>query len=369
MKLFKILIFIFLLITFTKIYSQDSNSNCGEIEFINLFGNKSKADVACYRIPALATANNGDLIAAIDERVESCDDLKSNKDINIVIRRSKDNGLMWTEIETIVDYAFGQSASDPSFIVDKITGEIFLFFNYMDLENEKDIYYLKYVSSNDNGNTWSSPKDITSQISKSEWHKDFKFITSGNGIQTNSGKLLHTLVNLNSGLFIFGSDDHGKTWYVIDNPINPADESKIIELENGSWMVNSRVNKSGKRFIHISKDEGKTWKSFADSSLIDPGCNASLIKYNYEDKNILIFSNAKSKSERKNMTIRLSYDEGKTWSEGKTIYKGSSAYSSLTILQNGDIGLFFEKDEYQENVFVRINKNSFIKVNKCDIVR
>ena len=52
------------------------------------------------------------------------------------------------------------------------------------------------------------------------------------------------------------------------------------------------------------------------------------------------------------MTVRVSYDEGLTWTEGKTIYPGASAYSSLTVLKNGDIGLFFEKDEYQENAFV-----------------
>ena len=54
------------------------------------------------------------------------------------------------------------------------------------------------------------------------------------------------------------------------------------------------------------------------------------------------------------MTVRISYDEGKTWTEGKTIYSGSSAYSSMTILRNGEIGLIFEKDDYQENVFVRL---------------
>ena len=52
------------------------------------------------------------------------------------------------------------------------------------------------------------------------------------------------------------------------------------------------------------------------------------------------------------MTVRISYDEGLTWTEGKTIYPGGSAYSSLTVLENGDIGLFFEKDDYTENVFV-----------------
>ena len=52
------------------------------------------------------------------------------------------------------------------------------------------------------------------------------------------------------------------------------------------------------------------------------------------------------------MTVRISYDEGETWTEGKTIYSGSAAYSTLTILENGDIGLLFEKDYYTENLFV-----------------
>ena len=55
------------------------------------------------------------------------------------------------------------------------------------------------------------------------------------------------------------------------------------------------------------------------------------------------------------MTVRVSYDEGKTWTEGKTIYQGPSAYASLTILENGDIGLFFEKDEYTQNVFTKFS--------------
>ena len=52
------------------------------------------------------------------------------------------------------------------------------------------------------------------------------------------------------------------------------------------------------------------------------------------------------------MTVRISYDEGRTWTEGKTIYEGSSAYSSMTILKNGGIGLFFEQDKHAKNPFV-----------------
>lgn len=322
----------------------------------DLFNAETVDGVECFRIPAIVTAPNGDLIAAIDERVPGCGDLKWSKDINIVIKRSTDNGKTWSAMETVVDFPFGQSASDPSMIVDRDTKEIFMFYNYMDLDKAKDVYYFHVVKSADNGKTWSKPEDITDQISKEEWLTDFKFITSGRGIQTRNGKLLHTMVNLNNGLHLFASDDHGKSWYLIDTPIQPADESKVIELADGSWMINARVNKAGMRYVHLSTDEGKTWTTTPEPGLIDPGCNAAIIRYTaIEDgfkKNRLLFSNAKMENGRENMTVRISYDEGKTWSEGKTIYSGSSAYSSLTILENGDIGLFFEQDDYTKNPFV-----------------
>lgn len=355
---------IFSILLFANIFyacGQDEKPQLTDevLQFTDLFNASINTDISCYRIPSIVTAPNGDLIAAIDERVPSCGDLKWSGDINIVIRRSSDNGKTWSAIEKIVDFPLGKSASDPSMIVDAVTGEIFLFYNYMDLDNEKGIYYLHFVKSFDNGLTWSKPEDITSQIAKPEWHNDFKFITSGRGIQTKSGKLLHCMVNLNSGLHVFGSNDHGKSWYFIDTPIKPADESKIVELADGRWMINSRVNGSGIRYIHTSKDEGKTWKTKADSSLIDPGCNASIVRYTSiadgYNKNRLLFSNAKMEKERKNMTVRVSYDEGQTWTNGKTIYPGGSAYSSLTILENGDIGLFFEKNNHKENAFVRFS--------------
>jgi len=355
MRFFFLLLFLFLS---PLIYSQKGNQQIanGLIEYQDLFNKKMRKGVSCFRIPALVTAPNGNLIAAIDERVPSCGDLKWSKDINIVVRRSMDNGKTWTDIETIVDYPFGKSASDPSMIVDDVSNEVFLFYNFMDLDKEKDVYYLHVMKSSDNGITWSEPVDITSQIAKPEWHNDFKFITSGRGIQTRSGKLLHCMVNLDNGMHVFGSNDHGQSWFLIDTPIKPGNESKIAELSDGSWMINSRSNGKGLRYVHISSDEGKTWETWPEPMLIDPGCNASFIRYTSiedgYDKNRLLFANAKMGKDRKNMTVRLSYDEGKTWTEGKTIYPGGSAYSSLSILKNGDIALFFEKDNHKENAFV-----------------
>ncbi|MEN8248365.1 MAG: alpha-L-fucosidase [Bacteroidota bacterium] len=324
--------------------------------FTNLFSAETDSTVACYRIPSLVTVPNGNLLAVIDQRAPSCDDLKWNKNINIVMRRSSDNGNSWSGIETIVDYPDGQSASDPSMIVDKVTKEIFLFFNFIDHGQEKDVYYLKVMKSKDNGVSWSSPEDITSQITKPEWHRDFKFITSGRGIQTSNGKLVHTIVNLNNGLHLFASNNHGKSWHLIDTPILPGDESKVVELTNGRWMINSRLNGTGYRQIHVSSDEGKTWASRPDSNLVDPGCNASIINYTLpSDKKVLFFSNANDKESRRNMSIRISYDNGKTWTDGKTLYPGGSAYSSMTVLADGDIGLLFERDDYKQNTFVRLS--------------
>jgi len=355
------LTFIFIFCVQIGLQAQNSTTPTANdpIQFQSLFKSSLNEGGACYRIPAIVTASNGDLIVAIDQRVASCKDLKDNDDINIVIRRSQDNGDTWSEMETVLDYPKGSSASDPSMIVDEVTGEIFLFYNYMDLKAEKDIYYLKYVKSIDNGVSWSEPVDITNQISKAEWHSDFKFITSGRGTQTENGKLLHTLVNLQRGLHIFASDDHGQTWYLIDTPISPADESKILELQDGSWMVNSRVAKAGLRYVHISTDQGKSWISKPDSTLVDPACNASIIRYSSlkagDDKNPLLFANANSSQGRVNMTVRISYDEGRTWSTGKTVYAEGSAYSSMTVLANGEVGLVFEKDFYSECAFVKFS--------------
>ena len=346
----RILIKYILIFTSFTFYSQN-------LEFVDLFDNSMNSEVFCYRIPSLVTTTNGTLIAAIDERNNSCGDLKWNRDINIVIRKSFDDGKTWTKIEKIIDYPLGKSASDPSMIVDKKTNEIFLFFNYMDLDNAKDIYRFMVIKSSDQGENWSEPIEITNNIIKKGWEKDFMFITSGRGIQTKDGTLLHCLVNLNKGTHVFGSKDHGKSWFLIDTPLSPGDESKIIELSNGNWLVNSRVNSNDSRYSHISKDNGQTWATYKNKDLQDPGCNASLVKYD----ELLLFTNAFDSKYRKNLSLSISKDQGRTWAKNQTIYKGESAYSSMTKLKNGDIGVFFEKDNYTKNVFVRIPKSWLTK--------
>lgn len=313
-----------------------------------------------YRIPAIVTALNGDLIAACDARIENSRDLIWSQDIHIVIKRSSDNGKTWTPVETVSDFGHGKPASDPSFILDRSNGDIYCFYNFMDQKNAPKKFRLYYQKSSDHGKTWSGARDITKDITPANWENNFMFITSGRGIQTSKGEFLHTLVNLKTkGLYLFGSRDHGKTWELKPAKISPADESKIVELSDGTLLINSRVNGSGFRWFHESKDDGLNWTSYKKDSLIDPSCNASIISYtSIKDgfsKNRLLFSNCDSSKGRKNLTIKISYDDGKSWSKGFVVEKGSAAYSSMTVCKDGSIGILYETKGYKEISFKRIS--------------
>ena len=292
--------------------------------------------VSCYRIPAITTAPDGSLIAAIDERVPSCGDLKWSRDINIVIRRSTDGGRTWSPVERVVD-----------------------FYNFMDHDRAKDVYFFHVVRSTDNGLTWSEPEDITAQVAPEEWRGDFKFLTSGQGTATRDGRLLHTMVNLQKGLHLIESTDGGSTWHLLETPIVPADESKVIELPDGRWMINSRVNEGGMRWIHISEDKGRTWTSNPHSALPDPGCNGAIVHYpclGGED-GCLLFVNAADPEYRRNLTLRWSTDGGLTWSAGLTLVEGDAGYSDLTVLPSGDVVVFYERDGYTVNEAAVIPKS------------
>lgn len=314
-----------------------------------LFATPADSSVACFRIPAIETVN-GAVLAAIDERVPSCQDLRGSRDINILLRRSLDGGRTWTEPERVIDYPDGVAASDPSFIVDHEVGRVFMLANVMDHDRAPGQYRFHVLSSDDAGVSWSDPVDITNQIAPPAWKDDFMFVTSGRGIQASDGTLLHTLVNLQRGVYVLASSDHGQSWYLADGAISPGDESKIVELADGTWMVNSRVANAGHRWVHTSVDRGASWASRPDSSLIDPAVNASLINKG----NRLVYTGAHHPTRRENLMLRTSDNEGETWSEGRVIEAGSAAYVSTTLLDDGSIGLFYERAGYTENVFKRV---------------
>ncbi len=208
--------------------------------------------------------------------------------------------------------------------------------------------------SSDHGKTWGKPMDFTDQVAGPNLKNSFKFITSGRGIQTRDGTLLHNFVRVGQGVTLIASSDHGDSWRALCE-VQPGDESKVVQLPDDSLMVNSRLE-AGKRFVHRSTDGGKTWVSSADTRLLDPKCNASILQYTSQrdgsSKDRLVFCNAASNSGRKNLAARISYDSGVTWSSGKVIDSGPSAYSELTVLSDGSFGVLYERGN-SEIRFVR----------------
>ncbi|MDO4613425.1 MAG: sialidase family protein, partial [Actinomycetaceae bacterium] len=341
------------------------------------------AGFACHRIPALTTANNGWIIAAWDGRPDGCADAPQAN--SIIGRISKDGGKTWSAPMTIAAGKKGADKygySDPSFVTDRETGEIFAFFvKSFDRgiaasglgtdPNNRNVIHAAVTSSKDNGLTWSTPRVITEDITGDPEKEYGRFATSGEGIQLRYGDHAGRLVQqfavnyVQNGLEMRAvsvySDDHGKTWKagtpfgVIINGREPyrMDENKVVELSDGTLMVNSRTQGSGSpaaRWVAYSRDGGQTYSEVkADHTLVDPRNNASIIRA-YPNApegsrcaKILLFSNAATTNSRTKGTIRVSYNDGKTWTSGKVFESGSMQYSTMTALpEPGHYGLLYE---------------------------
>ncbi|MEO7101810.1 MAG: sialidase family protein [Gemmatimonadaceae bacterium] len=315
-----------------------------------------------YRIPALAVSNSGTILVAFDAR-PTLADLPSS--IRIVLRRSRDGGRTFGD-QIIVragdaDHGYG----DPSFVVDRRTGRIFLFYaagmrqgfagshKGTDVD-DPDILQTDYSYSDDDGSSWKSRR-ITPMIKKADWGG--LFAASGAGIQIASGPyagrliqqytVRHNGANWAASAF---SDDDGTTWHM-GHLIGPgADENKSAELANGTLMLNIRAKPYRK--VAYSSDGGETWHSLHDDpNLIDPGNNGSVIRYNDSasratHRSSLLFSNTESASDRRNLTVKLSCDDGRTWPVRRTVESGASEYSSLADLGSGKFALLYERGDY-----------------------
>ena len=178
---------------------------------------------------------------------------------------------------------------------------------------------------------------------------------------------------------VLQSDDGGDTWHRSQAIRPTCNESQVVELADGTLMINMRSQdahgsvtlrtrpRNGYRSIAVSRDGGETWTDPAfDEHLGDPVCQAGFIRYSLasdEDQNRLLFSNpsppiSPERGQRIRMTVRLSYDEGKTWPVGKLVHDGPSAYSCLARLPDGRIGILYEageKGSYESITFARFD--------------
>ncbi len=310
---------------------------------------------SCYRIPSLITTSKGVVLAFVEGRKNSCSDHGDN---DILMRRSTDGGKTWGPVRVVMN-ARNAGLNNPTAVVDRSTGTTWLFFVWTSTRKYKtnaDLVKAKgpvsrmlVLHSNDDGATWSAPRDITRSVNHAGWRRIIP--GPGVGIQMTSGRLVipcnHEVGPVATDHVIY-SDDHGKTWHLGGSTQDKTDEDQVVQLADGSLMLNIRnYREKGHRGISISKDGGLTWSPVvADPTLIEPVCMASLIRYTKTpefSKNRLLFSNPASQTKRVKMTVRLSYDEGKTWPVSKLLNAGPSGYSCLTVLPDMKIGCLYER--------------------------
>jgi len=342
-----------------------------------------------FRIPGIITSTtSGDLIASLDARWDSVADLSA--DIDILTSRSNDGGQTWSPVKVAMDIGEGvaNGVGDPC-IVQDTTGRIWIqglgahfygkpcLFKSATGNNPKTTgqWYMTY--SDDDGKTWS--KDLvnpTKQIKKNEWN--CILAGPGTGITTSKGVIVFPAQIWQNGhkfrsrSTICYSTDNGKNWKYGEGIPQLSSECVVVELEDGSLMLNARNEARGlTRAVYVTPDFGKTWKAHSSNlkSLIEPTCQASIIKINSKKYGkVMLFSNPKARDTRRAMTIRVSKDDGKTWSEGY-LYdtRASAGYSSLTMIDEETIGVLYESPTHDFGSWI-ININ-FQRIALKDIMQ
>lgn len=321
-----------------------------------------------WRIPAMVVlhhqkgdnaSKNGRVVTMADNRFNHNSDLPSH--IDVYERHSDDNGATWSDHKMVVgteadhalvgsnhgfgDVALVECASGK--IVAIMVGGYGYFQSTPDAPNVPTI-----ITSTDGGDTWTaarSLKDVLYNTTYTEGQVQGSFAGSGRGLMlqrqsdpARNGRIMfamsHRFTTGSIQEYIIYSDDEGETWkFSTQSAYSGGDESKLVELADGTVMIS--VRQSGERGYNTSTDGGITWGAQAKwADISGNACNGDIL---YVNKHVLLHSYPNDGS-RKNVTIKASFDSGKSWSNPYVVCAPSSCYSTMDVTKDGDIAIFYE---------------------------
>ena len=345
------------------------------------------------RIPCLITSNEGTILAFNEARKNTGRD---SDQIDIFLRRSVDGGKSFGDVQVVASKE-GWVSGNPAPVQDRDTGTIWMPFCRNMCEQPGGVRGENLIkqgeaprevwitSSNDDGATWAEPVDITKDVKLDNW--SWYATGPGHSIQLSSGRLLVAcdhceMVNRDPKTdpdfsHVIYSDDHGESWHIggITDPF--ANESTAIETVDGWVCVNCRNQFFEKghdpyfRRIGWSNDCGLTFSPLVrDAGLPETVCEGSICRLTVaaggggangagqsasasvdhagrliSDRNRVLFCNPGTGQEgnRRQMTVRMSYDECRTWPVAKVIYEEGASYSDLCIAPDGTICCLYER--------------------------
>lgn len=321
-----------------------------------------------WRIPAMVVlhhqkgenaSKNGRVVTMADNRFDHNGDLPNH--IDVYERHSDDNGATWSTHKMVVgteaDHALvggGHGFGDVS-LVECASGKIVAIMvggpGYFQSTPSNPIVPT-IITSTDGGDTWSTPRTLTNELYKTTYKEGAvqgSFAGSGRGLMLQrqkdkqlNGRIMfamsHRFANNNVQEYIIYSDDEGNTWkFSTQSAYSGGDESKLVELADGTVMIS--VRQSGQRGYNKSTDGGVTWGTQAKwADISGCACNGDIL---YVNKHVMLHSYPNNGS-RKNLTIKASFDDGKSWSNPYVVCAPGASYSTMDVTKDGDIAIFYE---------------------------
>lgn len=323
-----------------------------------------------WRIPAMVVLHNqkgenakknGRVVVMADNRFNHNGDLPNH--IDVYERHSDDNGKTWSDSKlvagsdadhkliNVANNGFGDAAlvetNEGRLIAIMVAGQAY----FSSSPSSPNIPVI--ITSDDAGETWSTPRTLKDELyngTYAEGQVQGSFAGSGRGLvlkrqsdPSRNGRIMFAMSHRFTGKaiqeYIIYSDDEGETWQMSPNSAySGGDESKLVELADGTVMIS--VRQSGKRGYNTSTDGGMTWGTQGRWDDINGvACNGDILYFN---ENVLLHSYINNGSARKNLTVKASLDQGKTWTKEFVVCLPSSGYSTMDITGDGQVAIFYE---------------------------
>ena len=395
-----------LIVAFTALASmpilaQTQSSAVSHKETILYNSNDTKE--APYRIPAIVTMSNGEILAISDYRPGG-NDVGNGGEVDIYARISNDNGATWSgddntphdNTSNIIKVADGTSSlafGDAAVAAHPETGKVMVLCvggnstKFASATTSTSNYYTYMFSSSDYGRTWTSTNVTSTFKGSTSLLKNKKvcsmFFASGRLLVSKHtpGRVYGAILTreYNSGYanynYVFYTDDFGQSWSMLgsDYAISGADEAKLEELPNGDILISSRT--SGGRNFNIYSTSTQSWGTQQKVNFTDGNAtNGELMIYRGVYKvgettgatYDIMLQSLPTASNRAKVSVFYRPVENKQysvseiasdWVKGIEVYDGNSAYSAMTIMPNGEIGFLYEKDYYSSNSGDNYNKS------------